>query len=98
MNFTRKGKCLTRCTTKAVASAQSLAGRVSRPFLEIEFGDVMPNYFGALVLILLIGIVSTRVFLLRQQGVKAMKFGQVDKTDFFHSPIRYFLFLHRPSR
>jgi hypothetical protein len=39
----------------------------------------MPNYFGALTLVLMIGIVSTRVFLLRQQGVEAMKFGQIDK-------------------
>jgi hypothetical protein len=52
----------------------------------------MPNYFGALTLVLMIGIVSTRVFLLRQQGVEAMKFGQIDKRDYFIPPFAFFYF------
>lgn len=52
----------------------------------------MPNYFGVLTLVLIIGIVLTRVFLLRQQGVKAMKFGHIDKTDYFIPPFALFYF------
>lgn len=52
----------------------------------------MPNYFGALTLVLMIGTVLTRVFLLRQRGVEAMKFGQIDKTDFFIPPFALFYF------
>ncbi len=40
----------------------------------------------------MIGIVLTRVFLLRQQGIEAMKFGQIDKTDFFIPPFAFFYF------
>jgi hypothetical protein len=42
----------------------------------------MPKYFGALTIILLLGMVLTRVFLLKRQGIKAMKFGNIDNTDF----------------
>lgn len=52
----------------------------------------MPNYFGALTLVLMFGIVLTRVFLLRRQGIAAMKFGQIDKTDFFIPPFALFYF------
>jgi protein-S-isoprenylcysteine O-methyltransferase Ste14 len=52
----------------------------------------MPNYFGVLTLVLMIGIVLTRVFLLRQQGAKAMKFGHIDKTDYFIPPFALFYF------
>jgi protein-S-isoprenylcysteine O-methyltransferase Ste14 len=50
----------------------------------------MPNYFGAMTLVLMIGMVLARVFLLRRQGVQAMKFGQIDKTDFFIPPFALF--------
>lgn len=59
-----------------------------RPIVEHR----MPNYLGALTLILMIGIVVTRVLLLRQEGVEAMKFGQIDKTDFFIPPFALFYF------
>lgn len=52
----------------------------------------MPNDLGALTLVLMIGIVLTRVFLLRKQGVAAMKFGQIDKTDFLIPPFAFFYF------
>jgi protein-S-isoprenylcysteine O-methyltransferase Ste14 len=52
----------------------------------------MPRYLGALTLILMIGIVLTRVFLLRRQGIQVMKFGQSDKTDFFIPPFALFYF------
>ena len=40
----------------------------------------------------MIGIVLSRVLLLRRQGVRAMKFGQIDKTDFFIPPFALFYF------
>ena len=52
----------------------------------------MTKYFGALTLVLMLGIVLTRVFLLRQQGIQAMKFGGIDKTDFFIPPFALFYF------
>lgn len=52
----------------------------------------MPNYLGVMTLILMIGIVLTRVFLLRRQGVEAMKFGQIDKTDYLIPPFAFFYF------
>lgn len=52
----------------------------------------MPHYLGALTLVLMIGIVLTRVLLLRRQGIRAMKFGQIDKTDFFIPPFALFYF------
>ena len=52
----------------------------------------MPHYLAALTLVLMIGMVLTRVFLLRQQGIEALKFGQIDKTDFFIPPFALFYF------
>jgi protein-S-isoprenylcysteine O-methyltransferase Ste14 len=53
----------------------------------------MTKYFGALTLVLMLGIVLTRVFLLKQQGIQAMKFGDIDKTDFFIPPFALLLLL-----
>jgi hypothetical protein len=55
-------------------------------------GIPMPKYLGALTIVLLLGIVLTRVFLLKRQGIKAMKFGNVDKTDFLIPPFALFYF------
>ena len=52
----------------------------------------MPKYLGALTIVLLLGMVLTRVFLLKRQGVKAMRFGGIDKTDFFIPPFAFFYF------
>lgn len=52
----------------------------------------MPKYLGALTIVLLLGIVLTRVFLLKRQGIKAMKFGNIDKTDFLIPPFAFFYF------
>jgi protein-S-isoprenylcysteine O-methyltransferase Ste14 len=38
------------------------------------------------------GNVLTRVFLLKRQGIKAMKFGSIDKTDFLIPPFALFYF------
>jgi protein-S-isoprenylcysteine O-methyltransferase Ste14 len=52
----------------------------------------MPKYLGALTIVLLLVMVLTRVFLLKRQGIEAMKFGSTDKTDFLIPPIALFYF------
>ena len=52
----------------------------------------MPRYLGALAIVLLLGMVLTRVFLLKRQGIKAMKLGSTDKTDFLIPPFVLFYF------
>jgi protein-S-isoprenylcysteine O-methyltransferase Ste14 len=52
----------------------------------------MPGYLGALAVVLLLGMVLSRVFLLKRQGVAAMKFGATDKTDFLIPPFALFYF------
>lgn len=46
----------------------------------------------AFTLILLLGMVITRVQWLKRRGVKAMHFGNLDKTDFLIPPIALFYF------
>ena len=52
----------------------------------------MPGYIGALTLVLLIGMVLTRVMLLRRKGIEAMNFGKLDKSDFLIPPFALFYF------
>ncbi len=52
----------------------------------------MPKYLGALTIVLLLGMVLSRVFLLRRQGIETMKFGNIDKTDFLIIPFAFFYF------
>jgi protein-S-isoprenylcysteine O-methyltransferase Ste14 len=52
----------------------------------------MPKYFGVLTIVLLLGMVLTRISVLRRQGIKAMKFGNIDKTDFLIPPLALFYF------
>jgi protein-S-isoprenylcysteine O-methyltransferase Ste14 len=52
----------------------------------------MPHYFAALTVILLIGMVLTRVLLMNRQGIKAVKFGNIDKKDFLIPPFALFYF------
>jgi hypothetical protein len=52
----------------------------------------MPKYLGALTIVLLLAMVLTRVFLLKRQGVTAMKFGSIDSTDFLIPPFAFFYF------
>ena len=64
----------------------------------------MQKYFGALTMVLLIGMVLTRVLLLRKAGTEAMHFGSNDKKDFLIPPFAFFYFylifaaaLHLPT-
>jgi protein-S-isoprenylcysteine O-methyltransferase Ste14 len=52
----------------------------------------MPKYFAALTIVLMLGMVLTRVFLLRRKGIQAMKFGNIDKSDFLIPPFAFFYF------
>ena len=52
----------------------------------------MQHYFAALTVILLIGMVLARVLLMKRQGIKAMKFGNIDKKDFLIPPFALFYF------
>jgi protein-S-isoprenylcysteine O-methyltransferase Ste14 len=52
----------------------------------------MPRDFAALTLALLLGMVLTRVVLLKRRGIKAMHFGRIDKKDFLIPPFAAFYF------
>lgn len=52
----------------------------------------MPAYLAVLTLVLMMGMVLTRVAMLERRGIKAMKFGQLDRTDFLIPPFALFYF------
>ena len=52
----------------------------------------MPKYFGALTVVLMLGMVLTRVMIMRRRGIQAMNFGKIDKTDFLIPPFALFYF------
>ena len=52
----------------------------------------MQGYFGALTIVLLLGMVWVRVLLMRRKGIKAMNFGRIDKKDFLIPPFALFYF------
>jgi protein-S-isoprenylcysteine O-methyltransferase Ste14 len=53
---------------------------------------VIQRDFAALTIVLLLGMVLTRVVLMRRQGIRAMQFGKIDKTDFLIPPFALFYF------
>jgi protein-S-isoprenylcysteine O-methyltransferase Ste14 len=52
----------------------------------------MQRYLATLTIVLLLGMVLTRVFLMRKTGRRAMHFGRIDKTDFLIPPFALFYF------
>ena len=66
--------------------------KYSREFPDTLASLVMPQYFAALTLVLLIGMVLTRVFLMKRRGINAMHFGRIDKKDFLIPPFAAFYF------
>jgi protein-S-isoprenylcysteine O-methyltransferase Ste14 len=52
----------------------------------------VPGYLAAATIVLLIGTVLTRVFVLSRTGTRAMHFGSIDKTDFLIPPVALFYF------
>ena len=52
----------------------------------------MPGYFAALTVVLMVGMVLTRALLMKRQGIDALNFGKIDKTDFLIPPFALFYF------
>lgn len=52
----------------------------------------MPGYLAVLTIVLMMGLVISRVVLLRQQGVEALKFGVTDRSDFILPPFALLYF------
>jgi protein-S-isoprenylcysteine O-methyltransferase Ste14 len=52
----------------------------------------MQRCFGALTVVLLLGMVWVRVLQMRRKGIKAMHFGGIDKKDFLIPPFALFYF------
>src|SRR4026208_33662 len=52
----------------------------------------MQRCLAAVTIVLLLGMVLTRVFLMRRAGIKAMHFGSTDKTDVLIPPFALFYF------
>jgi protein-S-isoprenylcysteine O-methyltransferase Ste14 len=52
----------------------------------------MQRYFGALTIVLLLGMVWARVLLMKKIGIEATKFGVIDKKDFLIPPFAFFYF------
>src|SRR5579863_5458802 len=52
----------------------------------------MQRYFGALTMVLLLGMVWGRVLLMKRKGIRAMNFGRIDKKDFLIPPFAIFYF------
>ena len=53
---------------------------------------MIPRYLGALAVLFLLGMVLTRVVLLRRSGIDAMRFGRTDKSDYVIPPFAFFYF------
>jgi protein-S-isoprenylcysteine O-methyltransferase Ste14 len=52
----------------------------------------MQSFFAVLTLILVLGMVISRVILLRRRGIGAIAFGKIDKTDYLILPFALFYF------
>lgn len=52
----------------------------------------MSEYFAVLTIVVMLGMVLTRVLLLKNKGIEAMNFGKIDKTDFLIPPFALFYF------
>ena len=50
----------------------------------------MPRYLAALTIVLMIGMVLTRSFVMKRHGTAVFHFGQIDKTDFIIPPFALF--------
>src|SRR5262245_23770925 len=58
----------------------------------------MHGYLAALTIVLLVGMVLTRVILMRRTGTRAVRFGRTDRTDFLIPPFALFYILYRVRR
>jgi len=53
---------------------------------------MFPNYLGVLAIVLMLGMVLRRILWLKRQGIEAMHFGKIDKSDFLIPPFAIFYF------
>jgi protein-S-isoprenylcysteine O-methyltransferase Ste14 len=52
----------------------------------------MQRYLAALTIVLLLGMVMTRVLMMKRRGIKALHFGNIDKSDFVIPPLALLYF------
>src|SRR6267142_3587159 len=52
----------------------------------------MERYVGPVTIVLLLGMVWTRVLLMKRKGIRAVYFGKLDKKDFLIPPFAFFYF------
>ena len=52
----------------------------------------MQAYFAALTIVLMLGMVLTRVLLMKRKGIAAVNFGKIDRKDFLIPPFALFYF------
>jgi uncharacterized membrane protein len=52
----------------------------------------MQKLFAALTIFFMLGMVLTRVLLMKKQRIGAMQFGKIDRTDFLIPPFAFFYF------
>src|SRR5215470_15594836 len=52
----------------------------------------VPRYFAALTIVLFLGMVLTRAWLMGRRGIKAIYFANLDKKDFLIPPFALFYF------
>jgi protein-S-isoprenylcysteine O-methyltransferase Ste14 len=60
--------------------------------VSLNGGRPLQSYFGALTIVLLLAMVWMRILLMRRHGIKAVKFGSIDKKDFLILPFAFFYF------
>jgi protein-S-isoprenylcysteine O-methyltransferase Ste14 len=60
--------------------------------LKAQLTIFMLKYLGVLTIVLLVGMLLIRISVLRRQGIRAMKFGSIDKKDFLIPPFVLFYF------
>src|SRR5262249_36579363 len=74
-----------------------LTTNVRAPHFAISSDDHLQNspmqrLLASVTIVLLLGMVITRVLLMRRSGIRAMHFGQIDKKDFLIPPFAFFCF------
>src|SRR5262249_38889590 len=52
----------------------------------------MQRLLASLTIVLVLGMVITRLLLMRRRGIRAMHFGKIDKKDFLIPPFAFFYF------
>ena len=52
----------------------------------------MQSYFGPITIVLLLGMVLSRVLIMKRRGIRAMNFGRADKGDYLILPFALFYF------